>query len=115
MQDDAQQRAVHLEVSVIFDEAHAAEFVHEGADAGSGRADHFGEGFLANFCDDRRRATILAEISEEQKKSRKPLLAGIEELINQIRFHTNVTREQIRHEEFGEGKFPCCLEGRQCQ
>ena len=45
VEDHAQERGVHLEVPIVFDEAQAAEFVHEMADTRPGGADHVGKGF----------------------------------------------------------------------
>jgi hypothetical protein len=87
LQDRVQQRTVNLYSAVVADEAQFSEFVHEGTDAGSRRADHLRQRPLIETCVDGLRAALLAEIGEQQKQTRKSLLAGIEELIDQIRFN----------------------------
>ena len=46
VKDDAQQRAVHLEPAVVFDQPELAELVHEEVHAGARRAHHFRERLL---------------------------------------------------------------------
>ena len=46
VKDDAQQRAVHLEPAVVFDQPELAELVHEEVHPGARRADHFRERLL---------------------------------------------------------------------
>jgi hypothetical protein len=84
MQDRAQQRSVDLDVTVVIDEAKFAKLVHEKADTGSGGADHLCQSFLTNPQTDRLRAAFLSEISQQQQQARKPPLARIEELIDQV-------------------------------
>jgi hypothetical protein len=68
VQDRIQQRTVDFNFSVVADEAKLAEFVHEEADAGSGRADHFGQGFLADIGNDGLRTPLLAEIRQQKQQ-----------------------------------------------
>ena len=49
VQDRIQQRTMDFNLHIVVDEAKLAEFVHEEADAGPGRADHFGQGFQADI------------------------------------------------------------------
>jgi len=49
MQNGIQQRIMNLDVSIVADESKFAEFVHEGADAGSGRSNHLCQRFLADI------------------------------------------------------------------
>ena len=56
MKHDANERTVDVHAAaVVFDEAQVPEPIHEKADSGAGCADHFGEGFLAHFRDERDR------------------------------------------------------------
>jgi hypothetical protein len=48
-QNDAQQRAVDLQLAIVFDEAQFPEFVYEETDARPGRADHLRERLLADL------------------------------------------------------------------
>jgi hypothetical protein len=48
VQNRIQQRIVNFNFSVVTDQAKLAEFVHEKAQAGPRRADHFSQCFLAD-------------------------------------------------------------------
>ena len=48
-QNGVQQRIVNFYLSIVADESKFAEFVHEGADARSGRANHLSQCFLADI------------------------------------------------------------------
>src|SRR6266566_1414052 len=89
-------------VAVIIDQAHFSEPIHEKAHARSRRADHFREGFLADLRNNRLGLTFLAILREDEKKSSQALLAGIEELIDQIRLNSDVARQKMRHEPLGK-------------
>src|ERR1700731_650451 len=93
MQDDVQQRAVDLQVTVVINQAHFSKPVHEKAHARSRRADHLRERFLAYFCNDRLGLPFLAELREDEKKPSQALLAGIEQLIDQVRLDADVARQ----------------------
>jgi hypothetical protein len=45
-------------------------------------------------------------MSEQKKNSSQSLFTGIEELVNQILFITDIARQQLRHEQIGERLFP---------
>ena len=80
-------------------------------DARPGRADHLGQGFLADVGNDRLRAALLAEIRQKKQKPRQPLFAGIEPLVDQILFNPAVAGRQIGHEHLG--KFRLIVEYRE--
>ena len=86
---------MNLDLAVIANEAELAKLVHEKADPGAGCPDHLGERLLADLRRDRLRGAILSEICQEQQKTRKPLLAGIEELVDQVFFDAAVSTEKI--------------------
>jgi hypothetical protein len=65
VQDRIQQRTMDFNLHIVVDEAKLAEFVHEEADAGPGRANHFGQGFQADIGNDRLRTTLLAKIRQQ--------------------------------------------------
>src|ERR1700676_5209039 len=98
MQNRTQQRTVNLDVSVVADQSELAKFVHEMTYAGSGRADHLRQCFLTNVRTDRLRAAFLPEIREQQQHARKPPLARIEQLVDQVLFNPAVPGQKIRHE-----------------
>jgi hypothetical protein len=55
MQNDIQQGAVNLQVSVVVDQTQLAKFIHAEARPRSCRADHFREHFLADLGNNRLR------------------------------------------------------------
>ena len=85
-----------LKTTVVIDEAQLPEFVHEGTDSRPGGAHHLGQGLLANlrnFCS--FPDAILAESSEQKKNARQPLLAGIEQVVNQVLLISNISGQQV--------------------
>src|ERR1700737_3723677 len=84
MQNRAQQRSVDLDMPVVADEAQFAKLVHEMADSGSSGADHLPQRFLTDVGIYLRRAAFLSEMGEQQEQPRKPPLARIEQLVDQI-------------------------------
>jgi hypothetical protein len=42
---------------------------------------------------------VLAEMRQQKKYSGQPLLAGVEQLVHQVRFIANVERQQVRDEQ----------------
>ena len=46
LKDNAQQRAVHVDIAVVLYESQLSELVHKDVYAGSGSADHFRQGLL---------------------------------------------------------------------
>src|SRR5580704_16979114 len=96
-QQDAHQRAVDLQVAVVFDEAQLPEFVHEETHARTRRADDFGQRLLTDPCRDRLRTTVLAKIRPQKKRACQPLFAGVEKLVHQIFLDPAVARQQMRH------------------
>jgi hypothetical protein len=90
VQDHVQQGAMDFQLSVVFNKAQFAKFVHEKADARSGRADHLRQRFLAEFSHDRLRPAVLAEIRQEKEKPGEALFARIEQLIDQVLFNSTV-------------------------
>ena len=70
---------------VVFDEAELAESVHEEADTGPRGVDHIRQRLLGNGRYEGFRFVRLAEFRHQQQNSCQALLAGIEELIDEIR------------------------------
>src|SRR5215216_8160338 len=102
VQDCIQERVMDFYFSVVADESEFAEFVHKKADAGPGGADHLCQCLLADGRLDRLRAPFLPEMREQEEKAREPLLAGIEQLIDQVFLNPAVARQKIRHEQLGK-------------
>ena len=94
VQDDGEQRAVNLdtgvEIAVVLDESEPFEFLHEEIHARPRRADDFRQRLLRDFRDDLPRLDLLAVAREQKQRPRQPLLAGIEELVDQVLFDADV-------------------------
>ena len=84
MQNSIQQRGVDLEVSVVVDVAQLPKLIHKVAHAGARRADHVRERLLAHFGDHRLLLPVLAEVRQQEQRSRQPFLAGIKQLVDQV-------------------------------
>jgi hypothetical protein len=82
---------MNLDLSVVRDEGELAKLVHEKADTGACGADHFCQRFLADMCRDGLRVTFLSEVCQKKEKAREPLLAGIEQLVDEVFFDAAVT------------------------
>jgi len=70
--------------AVVANEAQFPEFVHELTHSRACCADHLRQRFLAEFSHNRLRLAFFAETCEEKEKSGEPLLARIEQLIDQL-------------------------------
>src|ERR1700677_2171654 len=90
---------------VIIDEAQCPEPVHKKADPRAGCAHHLCQSFLTDFGDYSLGHAILAEVGKQEQNPSKPLFAGIEKLVNQILFVSNVPRQQISYEHVGQSMF----------
>jgi len=106
MKHDADERAVDVHsTAVVINEAQVPEPIHEKTDSGAGCADHFGEGFLAHFRNERYRLGFLSKVGHQQEKPSEAFFAGIKEVIHQVRFHADVSGKQIGEKAFGKFRF----------
>jgi hypothetical protein len=65
VENHIEQRLVHTDAAVVFDKAVLAKAIHEKADAGSGGANHFRQGFLRDLWNQRFRFSRLAKLCEQ--------------------------------------------------
>ena len=102
VKDDREERALHPDVAaVVLDEAEIAELVHEEIDARPGRADNLRERFLRHLRD-RQRLIPLPVARQQQQDTGEPLFARVEQLVDQVLLHTDVSRQHVREEPFGQ-------------
>ena len=94
---------MHVPPVVVANEAHLAKSSHEETDAGACGADHRGEGFLVDLRKGRPRMAFFLTVGQQQQRPRQPLLAGIEELIQQVLLDANVAGQEMGQEQLGEG------------
>jgi hypothetical protein len=92
--------------SVIINEAQFPKPVHEKANPRAACAHHLRQSFLTEFGDSNLGLSILAEARQQEQKASQSFLTGIEKLVNQVLFVSDVPRQQIRHEHIGKRVFP---------
>jgi hypothetical protein len=97
---------VDLKLTVVANEAHLPEPVHEKADPRPSGAHHLGQSFLTDLGNCNFRLSVFAEVSQQEKHASQSFLAGIKKLVNQIRFVSDVTCQQIGHKHIGKRVFP---------
>jgi hypothetical protein len=102
VQDNAQEGRIDVDLAVILNEAQFPEFVHEEIDSGARCANHLGQHLLRHFGKYLLRLVLVAVMREQQKSSRQPLLAGVEELVYQVLLDANVSRKHVGNEAVGE-------------
>jgi hypothetical protein len=92
VQNDAEESRVDLEATVVFDEPQFPELVHEKVHARSCRPDHVRQCFLRDPRYRSLRAGLIGVPRQQQKRPREPLLAGVEQLVDEVRFDADVPR-----------------------
>jgi hypothetical protein len=102
VQDDAEEGTVNLEPAVVLDEAQFPEFVHEEVDARACRANHLRQDLLRQFGQHALGLVLLPISRQEQQRAGEALLAGVEELIDQVLFDADVSRQHVRDESVRE-------------
>jgi hypothetical protein len=109
VQNGVQQRLVNSyfgvvidEAQVVIDEAQLAEFVHEEADAGSRRPNHFRKRLLTESDWNDTRVSFLSIVREKQQQAGKPLLTRIEKLIDYVFLDPTIPAQQMFHKQVGE-------------
>src|SRR5213076_904583 len=70
------------------------------------RTHHLCQRLLTDFWDYSLRHALLAKMSEHKKHTGQSLFAGIEQLVDQVLFITDIAGQQIRHEHIGKSMFP---------
>lgn len=93
-----------LSSAAILDEPEFAKLVHEDVDPRSRRPDHFSERLLRDVWQRSRAGFIVLKAGEEQEHSSKPFLPGVEQLIDEVFFDTNVPGEHVREKALGKGR-----------
>src|SRR5450755_2043338 len=82
----------------IVNKSQLSESIHEKTDSRPSCAYHFRETLLTHLGDYSLGLTFLAEMSEQKKNTGESFFTGIEKLVNQILFVSDVPRQQIRYE-----------------
>ena len=82
------------------------ELVHEKIDPGPRCANHFRQCLLRYFGKNLLRLALRAKAREQQQRTREPFLGGVEELVDQILFDSDVSRQHIGDEAVGKFVLP---------
>src|SRR6476661_2049584 len=103
VQNDIEQRGVDFDLAVVVNQAQFSKFVHKKAHAGARRTNHLRERLLADLGEDWLGSTVLTKIREKQEGPRQPLLAGVEQLVDQVCFNPDSALQEMRDEHLGKG------------
>src|ERR1700730_4373129 len=90
----------------IVNEAQLPEPVHEKVNPRPSCAHHLCQSLLTDFWNCNFGLSVLAEVSKQEKNASKSFLTGIEKLVSQILFVSDVPCQQIGYEKIGERVFP---------
>jgi hypothetical protein len=88
--------------TVVLNETHLPEPIHEETDSRTGGADHFGEGFLTHFCNERYRFRFLTKVGHQQEKPGEALFAGVEQVIHEVCLHANIPGKKVGKKSLGK-------------
>src|SRR6266849_6079791 len=102
VQDHAQEGIVDVDLAVVLDEPQFPEFVHEKIDPRPRCANHLRQHLLRYFGKHLLRLALRAIARQQEQRARQPLLARIEQLVDQVLFDSYVSRQHIRDEAVGE-------------
>lgn len=87
-------------VVIIVDKAMLSEPVHEMTDPRSGCADHLCQGILIHVGDYGFSLAFLAKMRKQQENPSQTLFAGVEKLVYEVCFISDVACQQMRDEQF---------------
>ena len=92
MQDYAEEAAADSQFAAVFvsDAATILELIHEMTHARPGCADHLCQGFLSNSGKHNLGPVFLAKMGQQQENPSQTLFAGVEELVHQVLFISDV-------------------------
>src|SRR5579864_5794191 len=94
-----------MQMTVVFYKAELAELVHEEVYPGARGPHPCRQNFLADSWNDHLEPSFLPEVSKEQENPCQPLLAGIEQLVDEIGLELHIAREQERREHLRQFRF----------
>src|ERR1035437_2188518 len=105
VQDYIDQRFLNPDAAVVTDKPELAKAIHEEADAGPGGADHLCQSLLRDGRNEGFRLPRLPKLRHQQENPCQTLLAGVEQLIDQIGLGPHAAGQQELQEDVGEGWF----------
>src|SRR3984957_19666336 len=105
VEDDVQKRRVDVESAIVLNESESLEFIHKNIHARARGANYFRQRSLRYFGYHLLWLVLLAITSEQQEGTRQAFFGGVKELIHQILFQADASRQQVGQEAVGEGSF----------
>ena len=93
---------MHLQSTIVMNEAQLSESVHEEIHSRACGADHFGESLLAYVRHHRFRPAFFSEAGQHQERSCQPLFARIEQLIDEICLRAVVSFHEVANKHVGK-------------
>jgi len=81
---------VNLQSPVGANETQFPEPIHNETDSRAGCSEHFGQCLLADFGSVGFGFALISMVCDQQKRAGQPLFAGVEKLIDQVRFNSNI-------------------------
>ena len=96
---------MNLKSAIVVNEAQFPEFIHEEVYPGACRANHLRQHLLGYFWKHLCRPVLSAIARQQQQSTRQPLLAGVEKLIDQVLFDSDVPPKHVRNETVGKRMF----------
>jgi hypothetical protein len=88
--------------TAVIDEAELPELIHEKIDPRPGCANHLRQVFLTDPVNDRFGNALLAKMGQQQENPSQTLLAGVENLVDEIRFVSDDAGKQMSDKYFRE-------------
>ena len=88
--------------TAVIDKAKLPELIHEMTDPRPGGADHLCQVFLIDPRNYSFGLALLAKMGQQQENPSQALLAGVEKLVDEIRFVSDVAGKQMRDKQFRE-------------
>jgi hypothetical protein len=95
VQNNTQQCAVYLKFAIVFDESNLPEAIHEKVHSGARSANHFRQSLLRYLGNDPMGIILLTVTGEQEQGAGQAFFAGVEELVDQIRFSPDVALQDI--------------------
>jgi len=91
-----EKRFVDLDAAIVVNEPEPAKSIHEEADARAGGTDHLCQGLLSDGRNELCWFSRFAVFSHQKKESCQALLAGVEELIDEVGLGSYAASQKMR-------------------
>jgi len=103
-QDHAQERVVDLQAAVVLDESELPKLVHEEVHARTRRAHHLGKRFLRHSRERPMGGFGLTVARQQQQRAGQALLARVEQLIDEVFFDADISRQHVTQKTIRESR-----------